>query len=370
MDRRSLPARAEHVGSLLRPRALTEGYRRFARGVIGTDAFRAIQDEAIRNVVALQESVGLAVVTDGELRRASYWAHWVDALEGLDVAPAVFTFHDSEGNEQEFLAADCRGKLAKTREISTGELRFLRTVTSRTPKVTMPSPSTLHFWRLQQTIEGSGYADDQSYLDDLCAIYRRELEDLAEVGCRYVQLDEVPLIMLASPAVRDQVRARGADPEKLTNLYVEALNSVLRQRPPEMTATMHLCRGNFRGRWLSEGSYEAIAEKVFGSVAVDGFFLEFDTERAGGFEPLRFVPRGKRVVLGLVSTKSPELEEDEALKQRVEEAARFAPLSDLCLSPQCGFASTVAGNPVTEEDEKQKLEQIVRVAGDLWGDEA
>ncbi|MYF06696.1 MAG: 5-methyltetrahydropteroyltriglutamate--homocysteine S-methyltransferase [Rhodospirillaceae bacterium] len=364
--RRNPPFRAEHIGSLLRPRALKDAFKAHSAGEIGDEAFETAKRAAIRDVVAMQEGLGLEMVTDGEFRRKSYWGHWVDAIDGFDVAPSLFTFHDESGAEQEFIAADCVGPLRKAAPISTEEFAFLRTAAKTAePKITMPSPSTLHFWRLSKTIEGSGYATDEAFFDDLCAIFRQEIADLAALGCRYVQLDEVPLIMLGSPAVCERVRALGGDPDRLLDLYIEAMNAAVRGRG-DTVAAMHMCRGNFRGKWLSEGGYDLISERVFQNVEVDAFMLEYDTGRAGGFEPLRHVPDDKSVVLGIVSSKVPEIEAAGELKRRIDEAARYIDRERLSLSPQCGFASTVAGNPVREEDEKAKLEAIVRVAKDVW----
>ena len=365
--RRDPPFRAEHIGSLLRPRALKDAFRAHSAGTIDDDAFEAAKQAAIRDVVAMQEGLGLKMVTDGEFRRKSYWGHWVDAIEGFGVAPSLFAFHDEAGNEQAFIAADCTGTLRKTGPISTEEFAFLKSVVGTAePKITMPSPSTLHFWRLSDTVAGSGYATDEAFFADLCAIFRQEIADLAALGCRYVQLDEVPLIMLGSPAVVAQVRALGGDPDRLIELYIEAMNEAVRDRG-SMVAGMHMCRGNFRGQWLSEGGYDLISERVFQRVDVDVFMLEYDTGRAGGFEPLRHVPDDKSVVLGIVSSKVAEVEAAEALKRRIDEAARFIDRERLALSPQCGFASTVAGNPVTESAERAKLETVVRVASDVWG---
>ena len=361
------PFRAEHVGSLLRPSELTQAFRAFNAGTISADAFRAVQDKVIGDAVTTQESLGLKLVTDGEFRRASYWGHWVDAVEGLGVAPALFAFHDESGAEQEFIAATCTGKLKKSASISTDEFTFLQSVASVTPKITMPSPSTLHFWRLNGTIAGSGYPSEQHYLADLTAIYRQEIADLYDLGCRYIQLDEVPLIMLANPAIRKRVVSLGGDPERLTALYIEALNAAVQDRPIDMTAALHICRGNFKGKWLTEGGYDDIAECVFGQAEVDAFFLEFDTDRAGSFEPLRHVPPNKKVVLGLVSSKTPQIEDPKQLKVRIREAAEYLPLESLSISPQCGFASTVAGNPITERNQIDKLSALVGLAEEIWG---
>jgi len=363
----SPPFHAEHLGSLLRPKELTQAFRAHAGGGIDDAAFHKIQEDAIRQVVALQETAGLEMVTDGEYRRASYWGHWVEAIDGLGTAPALFTFHDEGGEEQVFIAATCTGKLKKSRSISTEEFSFLNSVAKATPKITMPSPSTLHFWRFSKMIEGTGYESDEAYFADLCAIFAKEIVDLHALGCRYVQLDEVPLIMLGNPDIREQVSSLGGNPEQLIDLYITAMNDAAGGRPKGMTAGMHMCRGNFKGKWLTEGGYDDIAEQVFGRIEVDAFFLEYDTDRAGGFEPLRFVPKDKRVVLGLVSSKVPQIEDRDRLKARIEEAAKYVSLDRLSISPQCGFASTVAGNPVSEDDEKKKLDLLVDIATDVWG---
>ncbi len=361
------PFRAEHIGSLLRPSELRVAFRAVSEGKMDLEEFRAIQDQAIRDVVALQRDAGLKMAGDGEFRRASYWGHWVDAIDGLSTAIALFSFHDETGDERPFIAADCTGPLSRSAPISTEEFRFLSGVSDAVVKITMPSPSTLHFWRLGDTIAESGYASDEDYFSDLCAIYNQEIADLQDLGCRYIQLDEVPLIMLANPNIRQQVTELGADPDHLIGLYIQAMNDAVSNRADDMTSGMHICRGNFKGRWLTEGGYDEMAERVFGDVNVDAFFLEYDSERAGDFSPLRFVPEGKRVVLGLVSTKAPGLEDADSLKRRIEEAAKHVPLDRLSISPQCGFASTVAGNPLTMDEEKAKLALLVDVAQDVWG---
>jgi 5-methyltetrahydropteroyltriglutamate--homocysteine methyltransferase len=362
------PFRADHIGSLLRPKELTQAYRARNAGAISDAELAVARDKAVGDVVALQEKLGLKVVTDGEFRRASYWSHWIDAVDGLSVGESLFKFHDERGNEQTFICPVCKGKLRKVAPISTEEFKFLKSVAKAEPKVTMPSPSTFHFWRGDRGLEGSPYATPAAFYDDLCAIYRQEIADLAALGCRYVQLDEVALIMLGDPGVREKVKARGEDPEALMSLYIKAMNEAVKDRPKGMTVAMHICRGNFKGKWLAEGGYDSIAARVFREVDVDAFALEYDTARAGDFKPLAEVPKGKSVILGLVSTKTPTLESADALAKRIEDAARYISKDHLCLSPQCGFASTVAGNPVTIEDEEKKLALIVDVAKKVWGE--
>ncbi|HEV2549161.1 MAG TPA: 5-methyltetrahydropteroyltriglutamate--homocysteine S-methyltransferase [Stellaceae bacterium] len=365
---RNPPFTVEHIGSLLRPRTLTQAFRAFAAGEIEDAEFRSAQDTAIREAIAMQESLGLAVVTDGEFRRGSYWGHFIEAVDGFTTKPALFEFHDEHGATQRFIAAQVVGRVRRRHGISTEEFKFAASVARKaTVKITLPSPSTLQFWRGRADIEKTAYADLDAFFADLCSIYRDELGDLAALGCRYVQLDEVPLIMLADPTVREIVRGRGDDPDRLVGLYIDALNQAIAGRAPGMRLGMHMCRGNFKGKWLAESGYDAIAERVFDDVAVDVLFLEYDTPRAGDFAPLRFVPKEKGVVLGLVSSKTATLEDRDEIRRRVEEAAHYVPLERLAISPQCGFASTVAGNPITIEDEKAKLRLLVETAREIWG---
>jgi methionine synthase II (cobalamin-independent) len=361
------PFRADHVGSLLRPDALKAAFRAHAAGELDGDGLRAAQDDAIRAVVALQEEVGLHSVTDGELRRGSYWSHFLEGVEGLAAAPAAFEFRDGSGDVMGFTGTQNRGRLRRRRSISGDELDFLRRVTVETPKVTLPAPSTMHFWRGPESIDRSVYPTLAEFLDDLAAIYRAEIVDLASRGARYVQLDEVAAAMLCDDDVRAVVLARGEDPDELLGAYIATSNRALGGRPGAMTTALHVCRGNYKGHWLATGGYEPIAEQLFGSLAVDAFFLEFDSERAGGFAPLRYVPDGVGVVLGLVSSKLPELEAADDLVRRIEEASAYVPVDRLGISPQCGFASTAGGNPITEDDERRKLALVVEVADRVWG---
>ncbi len=360
------PFRAEHVGSLLRPPELRRAFRAVGDGAIQAADFSAVQDRAIEQAVALQERAGLDVVTDGEFRRGSYWSQFVERVDGLGVRDADFEFRDDSGRRQAFTAPHVEARLQRTRGISTDEFAFLRSVTSRTIKLTLPSPPTMHFWRGPAGIEEGLYADLDALFADLAQVYRDEIAELGGMGAGYVQLDEVPLAMLCDPRVRDAVRARGEDPGALVSTYVRAINSALAARPAAMVTALHLCRGNFKASYLSEGGYEAVAEHIFGAIEVDAFLLEFDTERAGSFAPLRFVPKEKRAILGLVSSKSPELETPDALMQRIDQASKVAPLEQLGLSPQCGFASTAGGNPLTLEGQEAKLRLVVEVARRVW----
>jgi 5-methyltetrahydropteroyltriglutamate--homocysteine methyltransferase len=359
------PFRADHVGSLLRPQALKDAFRDFQGERIGTDKFRDIQDRAIREAVALQEAVGLQSISDGEFRRGSWFLGLVEAVDGLTTKDAPFDFHG--GGQAKFQTAYAEGKLKRVRGITTDEFSFLRAITRRTPKVTIPSPSLVHFLRADMTVSRAAYPDMAEFWTDLTAVYQQELAELGRLGCSYVQLDEVPCAMLCDPKLRASVAAAGESPETLLDCYISAANRAIAQRPAGMTVAMHLCRGNYKGQWMAAGGYEPVAEKLFNAVAVDAFFLEYDTERAGGFEPLRFVPANKAVVLGLISTKTPALEPVDDLRRRIDEASRYVALERLCLSPQCGFASSVGGNPLTIEDERRKLRLVVEVAEKVWG---
>ena len=352
------PHRADHIGSLLRPKRLREGFRKHAAGEIANAEFRRLQDACIREVVQLQRDCGLKVVTDGEFRRISYWEKFVRLTEGLEVRDAVFTFHDAAGHESKFTAPYVSGKVARRQPIALDELGFAG------QKITLPAPSTMHFYRF--TDWGSAYQDAAQFFADLGKVYQQEIADLARAGCRYVQLDEVAVAILCDPAARQKVKAGGGDPDRLVDLYIDAINSAVASRPNGVTVGVHVCRGNYKGMYLSEGGYDSVAEKLFTRADVDHFLLEFDTPRAGGFAPLRFVPKNKGVVLGLVSSKTPQLESMDVLRKRAEEASRHIDLERLAISPQCGFASTMGGNPLTEDDERAKLALCVEAAGKIW----
>lgn len=346
--------RADHIGSLLRPKKLREAFRQLAGNQL-----RAVQDECIRDVVRLQKDCGLQVVTDGEFRRISYWEKFVRLTRGLEVRDAVFTFHDAEGHESRFTAPYVSGKVARAEPITLDELGFGNN------KITMPAPSTMHFYRF--TDWGTAYQEPERFFQDLGKVYQAEIADLARAGCRYVQLDEVAVAILCDPAARSKVKAAGEDPDRLVDLYIDAINEAVQGRPPGVTVGVHVCRGNYKGMYLSEGGYDSVAERFFGRTNVDHFLLEFDTPRAGGFAPLRFMPKGKGVVLGLVSSKTPVLESTDLLKRRTDEAARYVDATRLAISPQCGFASTIGGNPLSEADQRAKLRLCVDAAAAIWG---
>jgi len=347
------PYRADHVGSLLRPKKLREAFRNLSAGEL-----RAVQDECIREVVKLQKDCGLEVVTDGEFRRISYWEKFVRLTLGLEVRDAVFTFHDAEGRESKFTAPYVSGKVSRGEPITLDELGFGNS------KITMPAPSTMHFYRF--TDWGNAYDKAEAFFKDLGKVYQAEIADLAEAGCRYVQLDEVAVAILCDPAAREKVKAGGENPDRLVDLYIDAINEAVKNRPAQIVVGVHVCRGNYKGMYLSEGGYDSVAERFFSRTNVNHFLLEFDTPRAGGFAPLRFVPKDKGVVLGLVSSKTPQLEKMDLLKKRTEEATRHIDAARLAISPQCGFASTMGGNPVTEAHERAKLKLCVDAAREIW----
>jgi len=361
------PFRADHIGSLLRPRALRDAFRAHADQRMNDSALRTAQDAAIRDVVKLQEDCGLEVVTDGEFRRISYWEKFVRLTQGLVVKDAVFKFHDEHGHESDFTAPYVTGKVGRSEPITLDEYRFVAPLTKATAKVTMPAPSTMHFYRFTQFGDPGVYAGAQEFFADLGRVYREEIADLHRAGCRYVQLDEVALAVLCDPAAQQKVRAAGGNPDGLVDLYVDAINEAVKGRPADMAVGIHMCRGNYKGMYLSEGGYTSIAERLFQRAQVNHFLLEFDTPRAGDFSPLAMVPKTKGVVLGLVSSKTPQLEPLDVLKRRAAEAAKHIDPAQCAISPQCGFASTMGGNPVTEADERAKLRLCVEAARAIWG---
>jgi 5-methyltetrahydropteroyltriglutamate--homocysteine methyltransferase len=361
------PFRADHVGSLLRPAALKQAFRDHGAGRIDDATFGAIQNEAILGAVKLQEEIGLQAVNDGEYRRGSYWGRFVQRLQGLTIGEARYKFRDDSGAESDFTAPVAEAPLRRTVPLAADEVAFLAPLTQRVLKVTLPAPSTLHFYAGSGFARPGLYPDVADYLADLAAIYRAEIADIVHAGGRYIQFDEVALAMLCDSTVRELARADGLDPDTLVTLYVDALNQAIDGAPPGVTFAIHMCRGNFKGRYLSSGGYDGVAEQVFERAQVSHFLLEYDTPRAGDFAPLRFVPGGKGVVLGLVSSKVPALEPADLLKRRIEEASGFIDGDRLGISPQCGFASTVAGNPLSEDDMRAKLARCVEVAKAIWG---
>lgn len=360
------PFRADHVGSLLRPPALRQAFKQHMNGNLSDDAFKKIQDDCIRSVIKLQEETGLQVVNDGEFRRGSYWSRFVERTEGFEIKGAVYTFRDDTGHEYEFTAPYASRKIKRLQPLAVDEFEFVKSITGLTPKITIPAPSTMHFYRCSDFADANIYPDAKTFFRDLGKVFQEEIADLANAGCEYVQLDEVAIAMLCDPAIREKVQSVGQDPDTLVDLYIDAINEAVSVLPATVRVGVHMCRGNLKGHYLAAGGYEDIAERFFSRAKINHFLLEFDSDRAGDFSPLRFVPKGTGVVLGLVTSKAPQLENPDDLKRRVDEATKYIDLNKLAISPQCGFASTVAGNPVTEDDERAKLKLCVDTAKAIW----
>jgi 5-methyltetrahydropteroyltriglutamate--homocysteine methyltransferase len=365
------PFRADHVGSLLRPPELLAARERFAAGQIDAAGLRAVEDEAIAGAVAMQAQAGLRSATDGEFRRASWHMDFIYQLGGISKAPGnlAVRFRNPSGTIEFTPAALHIGeRIGLDHTIFADDFRYLRSVAGpATPKLTIPSPNMVHYRGGPASIDHDVYPDMEQFWSDLSAAYAEQVRRLAALGCTYLQLDDTSLAYLNDPEQRAEIAARGEDAEHLHLRYIRQVNDAIGGRPEGMAVTTHMCRGNFRSSWAAQGGYDFVAEALFSELAVDGFFLEYDDERSGGFEPLRFVPKGKMVVLGLVTTKRGELEDPDALKRRIDDAARFVPLDQLCLSPQCGFSSTVEGNVLTRDEQAAKLRLIVDVANDVWG---
>ena len=367
------PFRADHVGSLLRPPDLARARADFKAGRIDRAALRAAEDEAIRGVIELQRAAGLRSVTDGEFRRTSWHMDFIYSLEGIEQVEgsSIHVRFRSADGEYDYAPPAMRvaGKVALDGTIFADAFSFLRDNASaqQTPKLTVPSPSMVHYRGGNSSNDESVYPELDAFWDDLAGAYARQLAGAYELGCRYLQLDDTSLAYVNDPAQREHIEQIGGDPDHLHEQYIANINKALADKPEDLVVTTHLCRGNNQSMWAAEGGYDFVAEALFGDLAVNGYFLEFDDERSGTFEPLRFVPPGKQVVLGLVTTKKPELEDRDLLKRRIEEASQFVDSEQLCLSPQCGFSSTEEGNKLTIDEERAKLELIVGVAEEVWG---
>src|SRR5947209_13768389 len=368
-QRKTPPFRADHVGSLLRPAELHEARAKAKRGEISADALRALQDKHIREAVAKQESVGMQLVTDGEFRRDWWHIDFIHGFDGVELA-AGDAYGDAKfkNTEEQPPFMTVKSRIRRTKPSMLEHFKFLKSVAKHTPKFTMPSPAMLHARGDRASLRKT-YPELEEFWADLTQAYREEIADLYKAGCRYLQIDDTTIAMWGDPKVQENFKQLGDDPKKDAEMYARAVNEAIRDVPDDMTVCIHTCRGNFKSTWLAAGAYaDFVAERVFTGLDVDGFFLEYDTERAGGFEPLRFVPRSKKVVLGLVSSKLPELEAKDLLKRRIDEAAKYTPLENMCLSPQCGFSSTHHGNNLTVEQEKAKLNLCMNTAREVWGD--
>lgn len=363
------PFRADHVGSFLRPQALLEVRRQAQEGRITQAQLREAEDKAIEDIVRFQEDLGLQGITDGEFRRTYFHIDFLQRLAGVEVrAGTGASFHGKAG-KVDFAppVMHVTDRLQHVHPILRDDFLFLKSVTHNTPKVTLPSPTMLHFRGGREAISRTAYPDLAQFYEDVAWCYREELKQLADAGCSYVQLDDTNLAYLCDPNMRAAARRRGDDPDALPRRYAALINAAIAGRPEGMAACVHLCRGNFRSAWVAEGGYEPVAEVLFNELEVDGYFLEYDDERSGDFSPLRLVPKGKVVVLGLVTTKLGELESKDDVRRRIDEAAKYVDLDQLCLSPQCGFSSTVHGNEIAREAQAAKLRLVVDVARDVWG---
>ena len=362
------PFRADHVGSLLRPISLREARAKAQSGQISPEALRQTEDTAIQAVIAKQASLGLRSATDGEFRRAMWHFDFLEQLDGVESYRAEHGIAFRGGIETQAKGLRVTGKIGFSKHPMLEHFRFVQDHTTGAAKMTIPSPSVLHFRGGRRAVSTEVYPDMEDFYRDLAQAYRQAVHAFAAAGCRYLQLDEVNLAYLCDEEQRQALRDRGDDPDKLPGIYAAMINTAIEGRPAGMIITMHLCRGNFRSSWIAQGGYEPVAELLFNRIGVDGYFMEFDTERAGGFEPLRFVPTNKRVVLGLVTSKTGVLETSEALQRRIGEAAKYVSFDQLCLSPQCGFASTEEGNSLTEDQQWAKLARIIEVSQKVWGE--
>jgi len=368
------PFRADHVGSLLRPAQLLKARADRAAGKMSAEELHAVEDASIRDVVAFQESVGLRSITDGEYRREIFYSDfYFRGLGGGTVAydptsiDEVF-FIDREGHKLPLLVPRVQARMRWHGPIHVDDFKFLRAATSRTPKITIPSPTIIHFRAGRENISRDAYPDIELFWDDIVDAFQRELKVLADAGCTYVQIDETTLASLSDPRAREPMRKRGDDAQTLLlDTYPKVMNRAFAGRPTSLHLAMHICRGNNQSHWSAEGGYDLVADTLFNKINVDSYFLEYDTPRAGSFEPLRLVPKHKTVVLGLVSSKFPELESKDLLKRRIDEASKFIALDQLSISPQCGFASTAPGNRISVADQRAKLELVVEVAREIWG---
>lgn len=368
--RKTPPFRAEQIGSFLRPAELLAARERFKKGEIGKAELRAAEDEAIADIVRFQEGLGVDAITDGEFRRTYFHIDFLEQLDGVEMKGGLPVHFRSATKSIEMTppVLHVTRKLRHVRPIEVENFRFLKSILRRGwPKVTIPSPTMLHFRGGRQAISAEAYPDLEAFYADIAAAYRTELALLGKEGCSYVQLDDTNLAYLCDPKMRDGVRQRGDDPDELPRLYAEIVNAAIAGRPKDMIMGIHLCRGNFRSTWAAEGGYDPVAEVLFGDMDVDAYFLEYDDERSGGFAPLRFLPKGKIAVLGLVSSKVEALESKDEIKRRIDEAARYAPLEQLCLSPQCGFSSTVHGNDIAADAQARKLRLVQEISEEIWG---
>lgn len=370
MNKIDPPFRADHVGSLLRPPEVKESRLRWKNGEITAEELHIVEDKAIAQTVKKVESIGIRSITDGEFRRDYFHLDFLQQLDGVTVTDGIGINPHAKVAEDKFRppTLSVTGKLKHVKNIQENDFKFLKSVTTQTPKVCIPSPTMVHFRGGRKAIDINSYPDLEIFFKDLSQCYRDEINALYQAGCRYIQLDDTNLAYLCDVKMREEARERGDDPNELPKTYAALINSVIDDRPGDLTVAIHLCRGNYRSTWFAEGGYEPVAEVLFNDLNVDAYFLEYDDERSGDFAPLRFVPRYKTVVLGLISSKLSQLESEKDLITRINEAGRYMPVENMCISPQCGFSSTSHGNKITMDDQWRKLELVVRVAQDVWGD--
>jgi 5-methyltetrahydropteroyltriglutamate--homocysteine methyltransferase len=367
MSQQNPPFRADHVGSLLRPKALLELRHEWKLGKVPADALREAENQAIAETIKKVESIGIQAITDGEFRRDYFHLDFLKQLDGVSVTGGIGSNGKAAVDGFTPPKLSVTGKLRHAQNIQVDDFNFLKSVATQTPKVSIPSPTMIHFRGGRKSIDITSYPNMYEFFTDLSEAYRTEIAALYAAGCRYLQLDDTNLAYLCDPKMRDAAKERGEDPDELPRTYAALINSVIGDRPKDLTVGIHLCRGNYRSTWFAEGGYEPVAEVLFNQLNVDAYFLEYDDERSGDFAPLRFVPAHKQVVLGLVSSKLPQLETVKELTTRLNEAARYMPLENMCLSPQCGFSSTSHGNALTEDDQWRKLELVVKTARTVWG---
>ena len=375
------PFRAEHVGSFLRPEKLLKARDAAGSGQTmfdlqeakleeSTGELKNVEDECIRELVALEEDIGLQVITDGEFRRNSWAYDFIAMIDGIELKP-----QEGGAFQAAFAGSGARSPIAHAVDkvkcrpdgLHLPDFLFLKDLTDRTIKITMPSPTLMYVRGGRSAVDQAVYPDIEEYFEDVTGVYREEIAGLAEAGCTYVQIDNTDVAFLCDPKFQEISRGLGWEPEEQLDIQGMLINKSIRDKPADMTIAMHMCRGNGAGNWMAEGGYEAVAQKLFSVFDVDAFFMEYDTERAGGFEPLRYAPNDKLIVLGLVTTKTPENDDKETLKRRIDEAAQYVPIENLALSPQCGFASVAEGNPITLDDQRRKLELILETAEEVWG---
>ncbi|MEM8859885.1 MAG: 5-methyltetrahydropteroyltriglutamate--homocysteine S-methyltransferase [Chloroflexota bacterium] len=365
------PFRADHVGSLLRPQNLKQAYLDFKDGSLSAEAFKEIEDQEISRVINKQCDIGLKSISDGEFRRQIYFGHFIDACSGFTMMKSEIEF-DETGRKIKYNSPAVTGKVKREHPVAGNEIPFvqLHLPDDTVQKVTLPSPADMHAFRYREGVSDQPevYPDLDQFFEDITIAYQQEIADLASRGATYIQLDDTTFTLFCDPMWRKRFADRRYDPDQMIGRYVDWINACISERPANMTVALHQCRGNNQGEWLFSGGYEAVAEQIFGRLNIDTFFLEYDSERAGGFEPLRFVPQEKFVVLGLISSKSANLEKQDDLLRRIEEASNFFPQAQMGISPQCGFASTAPGNPLTEDDQWRKLEMVVNTAQMVWGD--